>query len=99
MSRCLIVYALNDKDNLNTAYEALNSVQSLLPKDISMRVFGTGHKDAGDVKMPSWVFGDIAQVFELSGSATLDDFHKSEAYAKQKQLTKGFFSNETTVSY
>ena len=99
MSRCLIVYALNDKDDLDKAYEALNSVQPLLPKGITMRVFGTGHKDAGDVKMPSWVFGDIAQVFELTDGAGLDDFRSSEAYIRQKELTKGFFSNETTVGY
>jgi hypothetical protein len=64
-----------------------------------MKVFGTGHKDAGDVKMPSWVFGDIAQVFELTDGAVLDDFRASEAYGEQKKLTKGFFSNETTVCY
>jgi hypothetical protein len=99
MSRVITVYALIDKDNLNKAYEALNSVQSLLPVGIAMKVYGTGNKDAGDVKMPGWIFGDIAQIFEVSDGARFEDFRTSEAYKTQKQLTKGLFSNETTINY
>jgi hypothetical protein len=99
MARCITVYALNDKDNLNKAAEAINSVKPLLPEGISMNVYGTGAKNAGDVKMPGWIFGDIAQVFEVPDGVSIDDFRKTEAYRVQKQLTEGFFSNETTTNY
>jgi hypothetical protein len=99
MARCVTIYALNDKENLNKAAEAFNRVKALLPAGMVMTVYGTGAKNAGEVKMPGWIFGDIAQIFEFDDGIGIDDFHRTEAYRLQKQLTEGFFSIETTTNY
>jgi hypothetical protein len=103
MIRCVTVYALNNRDDAWKAVQALMSIKPLLPAGVSMRVYTTGSTEEKEVQIPSWVFGELAQVLDFDDQSehafTYEDFQESEAWKELKRRTKGFFSNEVTTRY
>jgi hypothetical protein len=100
MTRYVTIYALdNDKTDISKVMETLIGLKDLVPSGITVRIFGTDAPEMKALEMPGWVFGEIAQFVDLEDGHSIEDFRRSKTYEKQKSLTRGLITNETTISY
>ena len=97
MTRLTIVYTLNEGVSEQDVIEQLQKTKEDLPEGAFQQI--SRRSAQGMETKIRWVpFGDLVQFIDFAHGWQAQEFDDSEAYAAQRERTKGFFSNVAFLS-